>query len=278
MNQNWRDVEIHHYTDFVAFDGIFNGDGMRLYDLHTMDDKQEMTYYLQMLEEAVEKSLESQGKSRLIPQAKQLFETQRTQRRGSTVFAMCFSLNGDDAAQWQRYGGCARGVCIGFDAERFHKLTSQKTILQQVYYKEDAEQLEDVDVLLQALEDAPPAADSPSWKNLFDRIYLRSIAFKHPSFSSEQEVRLVTLTSMGGNVHGFESKNYRITEDRIKGYYSLDLKALCREAGLPLENLIRQIVIGPKSAQTLEVFQDYLIESGLKCLKDKVRRSDCPLR
>ena len=62
------------------------------------------------------------------------------------------------------------------------------------------------------------------------------------------------------------------------GVSSDELKALCREAGLPLENLIRQIVIGPKSAQTLEVFQDYLIESGLKCLKDKVRRSDCPLR
>ena len=103
-----------------------------------------------------------------------------------------------------------------------------------------------------------------------------SVSYKHPSFSTEYETRLV--------VSPFEKEDfgvqpcYHVTKERIKKYYPLDLRAMCREIGIGMEDLVAEIIIGPDSTQSLAIFQDYLRDNGLSPLAERVSLSDCPLR
>ena len=103
-----------------------------------------------------------------------------------------------------------------------------------------------------------------------------SVSYKHPSFSSEYEMRLV--------VSPFEKAEfdvrpcYHVTRERIKKYYPLDLNLMCDKLNLRLSDLVGEIIIGPTSPQSLPIFQDYLSDCGLAVLKDKVSLSECPLR
>ena len=103
-----------------------------------------------------------------------------------------------------------------------------------------------------------------------------SVSYKHPSFRSEYEMRLV--------VSPFEKEDlkvqpcYHVSKERIKKYYPLDLKAMCGKAGICLEDLITELIIGPDSTQSAAIFQDYLRDNGLARLVERVSLSDCPLR
>ena len=103
-----------------------------------------------------------------------------------------------------------------------------------------------------------------------------SVAFKHPSFSSEDEVRLVAAPF--GN-EAFDMKPcYHITKERIKKYYPLDLREMCARAGAELEDLVVEIIIGPESTQSVVMLQEYLHDQDLGALAERVSLSDCPLR
>ncbi|MBR7057814.1 MAG: hypothetical protein IKI35_03720, partial [Stomatobaculum sp.] len=103
-----------------------------------------------------------------------------------------------------------------------------------------------------------------------------SASFKHPSFSSEHEVRLVVMPFGAAD---FDVKpRYHVTKDRIKKYYPLDLDAMCEKAGASLEELIIEIIVGPESTQSLPIIRDYLKDLSFPELAERVYMSDCPLR
>ena len=103
-----------------------------------------------------------------------------------------------------------------------------------------------------------------------------SAAFKHPSFLSEREVRLVVSPFVK---EYFEVEPcYHITTERIKKYYPLDLMGMCGKIGIGLEELVPEIIIGPESTQSKSILQDYLRDNGLEELAGKVALSKCPLR
>lgn len=103
-----------------------------------------------------------------------------------------------------------------------------------------------------------------------------SVSYKHPSFASEYEMRLVVSPF---ETSGFDVRPcYHVTKERIKKYYPLDLMSMCRQAGIGIEDLVAEIIIGPDSTQSMAIFQDYLRDNGLPALVDRVSLSDCPLR
>ena len=118
--------------------------------------------------------------------------------------------------------------------------------------------------------------------------WLQSAAFKHPSFASEKEVRLVVSPFLDQMVNhsagscakcGFTMEpKYHVSSERIKKYYPLDLCKMCGELDLSLYDLVGEIIIGPTSSQSLPILQDYLEDCGLGVLKDKISVSECPLR
>ena len=53
---------------------------------------------------------------------------------------------------------------------------------------------------------------------------------------------------------------------------------MCEKAGIGLEDLVTELIIGPDSTQSAVIFQDYLRDHGLNRLAERVSLSDCPLR
>ena len=113
-------------------------------------------------------------------------------------------------------------------------------------------------------------------KNAAHEVLRNSASFKHPSFASENEMRLIVMPF---DVPDFDLKpRYHVARERIKKYYSLDLDRMCRKAGITIEDLIVEIIVGPESTQSIPILHDYLQDAGLTKLADRICYSDCPLR
>ena len=266
---------LYHYTDFQALDGILRCAQLRVNNVLRMNDSAEMKHFMKRLCAAIVDRLEQEGSREQSCQIQGLFREEL--KKEYSAFAACFSFHRDDAAQWERYGNRGRGVCIAFRREYLEKLARGALSLQLVFYRDNmaAHPMVEKFCALARVGEAL-TMKSPGVAEAFREAWACSVSYKHPSFSSEYEMRLV--------VSPFEKAEfdvrpcYHVTRDRIKKYYPLDLKAMCRDIGIGLEDLVAEIIIGPDSTQSLAVFQDYLRDNGLYGLVDRVSLSDCPLR
>jgi len=274
MDQQRRKI-LYHYTDFQALDGILRCAQLRVNNVLNMNDSTEMRHFMNRLCAAAVDRLEREG---CAPRARELNALFREEvRHEYSAFAACFSFHRDDAAQWERYGNRGRGVCIAFRRECLQRIAKGGLSLQAVFYRNNMEDHPMVDVFCDLAQGGGVlSADNPEVKQAFQEAWACSVSFKHPSFSTEYEMRLVVSPFERS---GFDIKPcYHVTKERIKKYYPLDLKAMCGEIGIGIEDLVTEIIIGPDSAQSLAIFQDYLRDHGLAKLAGRVSLSDCPLR
>ena len=274
MDQNRRRV-LYHYTDFQAVDGILRCAQLRVNNVLRMNDSAEMRHFMKRLCTSVAERLEAEGHSARADEVRVLFHKEI--QREYSAFAACFSFHRDDAAQWERYGNRGRGVCIAFQREHLQRMTKGPLSLQAVFYQNDMAGHPMVETFCSLIREGVTLSDDdPRIRKAMCDAWACSVSFKHPSFSSEYEMRLV--------VSPFEKEEfdvrpcYHVTKERIKKYYPLNLQAMCQEAGITLEDLITEIIIGPDSTQSLAIFQDYLRDNGLHRLAERVSLSDCPLR
>ncbi len=269
-----RDI-FYHYTDFQALDGILRCAQLRVNSVLRMNDSAEMRHFMLRLSSAIVARLNSAGEPDRARAAEALF---REELRGEySAFAACFSFRRDDAAQWERYGNRGRGVCIAFRGELLRRIATGTLSLHTVFYQDDMTGHPMVDRFcglarrMERLTGEDPEVRRAMWD-----AWACSVAFKHPSFSAEDEVRLVATPF---RKDGFDVKPcYHVTKERIKKYYPLDLREMCRRVGAELEDLVVEIIIGPESTQSQVMLQDYLCDQGLEALADRVSLSDCPLR
>ena len=274
MEQNRRKI-LYHYTDFQAADGILRSAQLRVNNVLNMNDSAEMRHFMTRLSSAITGRLRGEGFAAQADQLQNLFSQEL--RKEYSAFAACFSFHRDDAAQWERYGNRGRGVCIAFRREYLQKIARGSLSLQAVFYRDDMAGHPMVDVFCElARRGGALDGDNPALKAAMREAWACSVSFKHPSFSTEYEMRLV--------VSPFEREDfdvrpcYHITKERIKKYYPLDLLSMCREIGIGMEDLVSEIIIGPDSTQSITIFQDYLRDHGLCTLAERVSLSDCPLR
>ena len=274
MEQNRRKI-LYHYTDFQAADGILRSAQLRVNNVLNMNDSAEMRHFMTRLSSAITGRLRGEGFAAQADQLQNLFSQEL--RKEYSAFAACFSFHRDDAAQWERYGNRGRGVCIAFRREYLEEMAVGALSLQMVFYQNDMTGHPMVEVFYNLMrQGADLSGEEISLKAAMREAWACSVSFKHPSFSTEYEMRLV--------VSPFEKENfgvrpcYHITKERIKKYYPLDLLSMCREIGIGMEDLVSEIIIGPDSTQSITIFQDYLRDHGLRALAERVSLSDCPLR
>lgn len=266
---------LYHYTDFQALDGILRCAQLRVNNVLRMNDSAEMKHFMKRLCAAAVDRLEGEGSGEQARRLEALFREEL--KKEYSAFAACFSFHRDDAAQWERYGNRGRGVCIALHRDYLERMARGALSLQLVFYRDDMADHPMVErfCALARRGDALSPEDEEV-KRAMREAWACSVAYKHPSFSSEYEMRLV--------VSPFERAEfdvrpcYHVSRERIKKYYPLDLKAMCREIGVGLEDLVAEIIIGPDSTQSEAVFRDYLRDNGLSSLVDRVSLSDCPLR
>ena len=276
MEQNETDI-LYHYTDFSALDGILSHAELRLNNVLNMNDAAEMNLFMSGLCRAAADRFRREGADEKARLTRRIFLTEQKNRFSYSAYAACFSRYRDDAAQWERYGNRGRGVCIAFRGDLLARMAAGALSLEAVQYQVDVSDhplAEELHALLAEAEAAD--GQTPALRNLLNRAWVTSAVYKHPSFASENEVRLVV--SPFERAYFDVEPRYHITRDRIKKYYPLDLGQMCGRAGIGLEDLIPELMIGPESTQSLPILQDYLHGLHFCRLAEHVFLSDCPLR
>ena len=265
----------YHYTDFEALDGILRCAQLRVNNVLRMNDSAEMRHFMVRLSRAIVERLEAGGETRRAREVRALFQEELAEEY--SAYAACFSFRRDDAAQWERYGNRGRGVCIAFRGDLLRRMAEGPLSLHTVFYEDDMTGHPMVDRFCRLIRDREAlTGGDPRVRRAMRDAWACSVAFKHPSFSSEDEVRLV-VAPFGQEEFDVQPR-YHVTKERVKKYYPLDLRDMCRRAGAALEELVAEIIIGPESTQSLAILRDYLRDNGLAPLAENVSLSDCPLR
>ncbi len=242
-----------------------------------MNDAAEMRHFMRGLCSAIVKRLEQDGPRAAVPEVRRLFHEELKKDFSYSAYAACFSFHRDDAAQWERYGNRGRGICIAFQSRYMELIAGGAMSLQKVFYQDDMDGHPLAEVFVRLIQSGAALSESdPDIRDALRDAWICSVAFKHSSFWSEHEMRLV--------VFPFEKEDfdvqpcYHITTERIKKYYPLNLMSMCQQIGIGLEDLVSELIIGPESTQSPAILQDYLRDNGLNRLAERVFLSSCPLR
>ena len=187
MDHQGRSI-LYHYTDFQAVDGILRQAQLRVNNVLRMNDSAEMRHFMNGLCTAVTQRLEDGGDKVRAWQVKQLFREEL--EKEYSAFAACFSFHRDDAAQWERYGNRGRGVCIAFRREYLERMAVGALSLQMVFYQSDMAGHPMVETFYRLVREGADLAGEEIRRAMHDA-WACSVSFKHPSFRSEYEMRLV---------------------------------------------------------------------------------------
>ena len=268
---------LYHYTAFIALDGIIRCAELRLNNILNMNDAAEMRLFINGICRAVTEKLAKDGEAKKIRLTEEFFQKEMVKEFQYSAYAACFSKYRDDAAQWERYGHSGKGVCIAMHADMIQQMTGGTVTLQEVYYQNDMHDHHLVDEFYHAIKETASFSDDLSkLHSLMHDAWIQSAAFKHPSFASEKEFRLMVSPFILNELA--IGPRYHVAAGRIKKYYPLDLNRMCDKLNLHLSDLIGEIIIGPMSSQSVPILQDYLVDHGLGVIKDKISLSECPLR
>ncbi len=270
------DQLLYHYTDFISCDGILRGRELRVNNVLNMNDAKEMELFISGIFDAVVKRFAKSKNEKIISQLNATLSEIRSRYFDFSAYAACFSEFRDDAAQWERYANRGKGVCLAFRKSMLEKLTGGAISLQKVFYQDNMEAHPLVDRIFTLLKDSEELEVTEDLMQAAHEVLRNSASFKHPSFSSENEIRLIVMPF---DVPDFDLKpNYHVARERIKKYYPLDLDSMCRKAGMTIEDLIVEIIVGPESTQSMPILHDYLQDMGLAVLAKSICGSRCPLR
>lgn len=277
--------KLYHYTNFESLYGIICNKELWLGNISGMNDKLEVVGYIDNLDLKVHKSIQalydgdikSDRQKKLFARYTILFNKFLKFKEELNPFALCFSKNEDDAAMWERYANDARGVCIEFNREYLENIfsNSEFNILNENY------NLDIEPNILESLEKYLLTDDNDEANNILSQMLLHSCSHKHIGFSSENEVRLVTLYPEKLNSQ-YEEIRYVTNNERIRKVLALRLEGFCKYKGIScdnlLQNLISSIIIGPRSKQHLFDLKSFFLDLNLNDLAHLIYESSCPLR
>lgn len=256
---------LYHYTSLNTFFSMIRNREIWMSSMGSMNDKKETVYYIEMLEN------ELSGYD-----SKNFFEKIYTQIPLSYKYAFCLSTEKDDAAQWERYADSARGVCLAFNVGELCKcLYGYNDIMfNRVFYNDSITDDRYLQILKNYFETGKIDIYSSEEELIRRLIYVGNL-HKHKSFKNEFEVRITTLDNK--EQHGLEFALKEIG-GVVKKVLILRPDAMGISKGTCFENLIDQVIIGPRSQQNISILKQYILSNGLRNLTNKVTVSDCPLR
>ena len=193
----------------------------------SMNDRKEIAYFIELLEKELAKY-----------KRQDFFDKVYDEIPLNYKYAFCLSTEKDDAAQWERYGDSAMGVCIGFNVEEWCKCLYKYSdiMFNRVFYNASVE--------------------NDKYCKIVENYFKKGII---EIYSSEEE--LIQQLIYAGNLHKHKSfKNEH--EIRITSF----------------EKMVDEIIIGPKSQQNIDVLKQYMISKEMFGLTSKICLSQCPLR
>ncbi len=265
----------------MALEGILFKDGLRLHSYKDMNDKKELFHFVEMAEKSVIKRCKSEKKQEWIENAKIIFSEEKIKRKNDEVYLASFSEWEDDAAQWERYGCMGQGVAIAFDYEKLKEVARcYFLICNRVFYGKTADSHNITDDIMDVLDNHYPTKHGLNDRDaIFENMWAFAAAHKNASFESEKEYRILTLPTWNGKRFDRLGEIHMVTTPaQIKRCLCLDLKKGCSEQNIHFDNLVKKIVIGPKSNVKVSDVKSWLVDNGLEILAKRVHESSSSLR
>lgn len=198
-------------------------------------------------------------------------------------YAMALSKLEDNAAQWERYADNAKGCCLVFNSGALlPSFLGHSVLLHEVFYDYEISNHDFIGILEYyfnkgSFDGNPALSGFSNEKGLIDNIYASAGIRKHNSFSSENEIRIITdfYESFGLNHSRVE---FESLGGRIRKLLKVNMEGLCADAGVTFEDLFDKIIIGPRSEQSVYELKAYITSLGYEDLAEKIFASQCPLR
>ncbi|WP_101925328.1 MULTISPECIES: DUF2971 domain-containing protein [Luteimonas] len=271
-----QDELLYHYCSPETFLAICSSKTLRLSDIFSMNDFLEMHWgYARWAHVATKRAENSEAK---------LVESIDHVVSSSTFnvlpLAACFSLGGDMLSQWRAYAQNGLGFSLGFKADSLCQMAARP--LRVLYDQEKQErEIEDFIATMEKVAEAE-GHESDDFFEFCTCFACDLAALKNPSFSEEQEVRLIHLVnfvrsndsikiqSYGGTSFGHEAPPLPIGFS-MRGSVPvphIDMSFLDSEGNHPLA----RVILGPKNealASAISVFLETVGLGGVEVLKSQ---------
>lgn len=266
---------IYHYTTIEALQGmLFGNKELWLGDSSFMNDTKELTEFIDRLKNEIISSVHNIDKEK----CKSFFQKVYECAKKNYPYIMSFSKRRDDAAQWERYANNAKGICIGFYKNKLDSLKrkiKEPFFLQTVFYDFNVRKHKHFDCVKNYIcdSDLDPFTNEES---LIENIVATACSFKNVSFSAEDEIRAIILYV--DSPSEFVRVKFEIRNGVIKKYAKIKWYDVCKKLELNIQDLISEIIIGPRSQQKIDILKEYLSLNDYDDLALKVKNSECPLR
>ena len=256
---------LYHYTSLNAFLCMMRTREIWMSSTGSMNDRKEITYFIELLE----KELKSYCRQ-------DFFEKVYNQIPFSYKYAFCLSTEKDDAAQWERYGDSAMGVCLSFNVGELYKcLYGYNDIMfNEVFYNDSITNDAYFEIVKKYFDKGNIDIYSSEEELIRQLIYAGNL-HRHKSFKNEHEIRITTMDNK--SPYGTE---YALKEigNVVKKVYILKPDIMGNSKGTSLEKIIDEVIVGPRSQQNINILRQYIYSNGLYDLADRITMSECPLR
>ena len=231
-------LRFYHYTSYECLKSIINSKQLWLSRCvcDKLNDSEEMKYYLKELS---------------VFQLSQFL---------TNYFIFSVSCNKDDAAQWDRYGDCGKGVCIEFKLGALERLTCNDTgYFYPIIYNNNTE---DYAKFVASYVQFVVSEQHENDELMAEILAKECLRRKHPSFKNEKEFRLIVPYKK-------KFKNMSINE--------LDKLELDISNELSNNNFITKIILGPEAQCCEKDIIDLFNSKSIQFNIDNVEKSKCTL-
>lgn len=261
---------IYHYTSSYVLFNIMNTNELWLGNTANMNDKSELSNFIDLIEKELRSKHNDKQK-----EIDNIFYEIRDRLKKEYPFVLCFSKDIDDAAQWERYGDHAQGICVEFDTYLLTKYIYKAGFLSitNIFYDDNVKNHAYTKCFSNYLDNKP--YEFENLKGLIDNLLLGSAGHKHKSFKSENECRLYTFYETETE---HSKTEYKIFNSNIKKVLVLDLNKIDNFSDIKFYDTISKIIVGPKSTQNINDLKDFIKDKGYPDLSEKIVLSECPLR
>lgn len=252
---------LYHYTDASGLLGIVENNEIWATDSRFLNDRTELIYAEQLALEVATRRAKSPRSLRSGEFLAQCLDKIGDYESEHSSFLFCMSAHADSLSQWRGYAQEGRGFTVGFDGKSLSRASGGDSgfSLQKVEYDLDT-QTNTISILLEHFEDHLDTMENEDciedavfhfvWS-----IYRLTYIYKHRSFRSEEEWRLVSVIttnekdpvdpkrSIVDNYDGLllrsrssEIVPYTILQPRIKTKDRLMIKTVGVGPGFPSNN------------------------------------------
>lgn len=283
---------LYHYCSADSFRAILESGKLRFSDINMLNDASEHRWGYAIFEEAATRLIKRVGVPETVPKMTiEFFDAvDAVLSKGQLIahpFVSCLSLEGDSLDQWRKYADDGRGYAIGFLASDLKTLPL--SLLEVTYDRE--EQVREMMAALLALHSRWPSLELPLVGESYTDAVLISTylaALKHPSFSTEREVRCLRAISLErvGDKYKFSDQgghagdgNTLVPGEKVS--FAIRDGALTAHVDIPFTTPsgrcpVVDVARGPKNPSP--VGNVFLFLGGLGHSEVTVRSSDLPYR